>query len=593
MKSSPGRKVAVIGVVLVVLAIAAARVDVPRVAGPIRGDQATYIAMAYSVAKDFDLKYRPEDYRRFVSLYGTGPEGIFLKSSTPSAAAYDYGKAYAYPVAVAPFVGLLGLGGMLLFNGLLLVISGWCAALFCRARTGRPLIGSLIGVAFVAASVVPVYGVWLTPEIFNFSLVLIAYFLWLYKEVAANAPAWLRRPSTDWIAAALIAVATFSKPSHAPLIVPMVATALLRMQWIRGVAIAAVFTVAASGLYGINGVISDDLNYQGGTPGSRRSFYTHFPFDAQNTPFESGDAKLTNETNDEGILSPAYVAATLPKNIVYFLVGRDAGLIPYFFPGALIALLWLVRIRRSPLWQWMTALSLGLAIIGLLVIAPASWNGGGGPIGNRYFLGLYPAMLFLLPAQVGFTAVLASWIIGLIFVGPIVTHPFASSRAEWLNPERWPLRLLPIEITLLNDLPVALNPDRWRIRVSKDPEVFLYYMDGRTYFQEKDGFWVAPGTAEIIIRTERPLTALRLTLKSPIDNHIAMTVGGKSWEGSLSKDSEVKRQLSPAPGWHALQSYQVIWRITTERGFYPKDLNAAAADTRELGVFISPTYEVK
>jgi hypothetical protein len=55
----------------------------------------------------------------------------------------------------------------------------------------------------------------------------------------------------------------------------------------------------------------------------------------------------------------------------------------------------------------------------------------------------------------------------------------------------------------------------------------------------------------------------------------------------------VTRQLSPDPGWFALQSYQVIWRITTDRGFYPKDLDAAATDTRQLGVFISPTYEVK
>ena len=34
------------------------------------------------------------------------------------------------------------------------------------------------------ASVVPVYFVWITPELFNFSLGLLAYFCWLYKEVA-------------------------------------------------------------------------------------------------------------------------------------------------------------------------------------------------------------------------------------------------------------------------------------------------------------------------------------------------------------------------------------------------------------------------
>ena len=594
MKSSPGRKLAVIGAVVVVLAVAAARLDVPRIAGPIKGDEATYVAMAFSVAKDFDLKYRPEDYRRFLALYGTGPEGIFLKRSAGSPAEYDYGKAFAYPLLAAPFAGLMGLGGLLLLNLVLLGMDVWCAALFCRARTGRRVAGSLIGIAFVAASVVPIYAVWLTPELFNFSLVLMAYFLWLYKEVApADAPAWLKRPSSDWIAAALIGVATFSKPTHAPLIAPIVVTMMWRQQWARGLGIGTLFLLVGGGLYGVNALVTGEWNYQGGAAGARRYFVTHFPFDAQNTPFEAGNSMTTNEATDQGIVESDYVARTLPKNVFYFLVGRHAGLLPYFFPGALIALLWVVRARRAPIWQWLTAGAAMVAVAALLVLGPDIWNGGGGPIGNRYFLSLYPALLFLLPAHVGLPTAVIAGVVGLICVGPIVARPFVLSRSPWLVPERWPLRLLPIELTILNQLPVALNQQRFRVPVSRDPEVFLYYMDGRTYFQEKDGFWVAPGTAEIIIRTERPLTALRLTLKSPIDNHIAITVGGKSWEGGLSKDSEVRVQLSPAPGWFALQSYQVIWRITTARGFYPKDLNAAATDARQLGVFISPAYEVR
>ncbi len=34
------------------------------------------------------------------------------------------------------------------------------------------------------ASVAPAYFVWITPELFNFSLVMLGYFCWLYKEVA-------------------------------------------------------------------------------------------------------------------------------------------------------------------------------------------------------------------------------------------------------------------------------------------------------------------------------------------------------------------------------------------------------------------------
>ena len=65
-------------------------------------------------------------------------------------------------------------------------------------------------------------------------------------------------------------------------------------------------------------------------------------------------------------------------------------------------------------------------------------------------------------------------------------------------------RLLPIELTILNDLPVHLKYERFRVPVSKDPEC-SYYMDSNTYYAEANGgFWVAPGTAEIVIRTVGP-----------------------------------------------------------------------------------------
>ena len=64
---------------------------------------------------------------------------------------------------------------------------------------------------FLAASVVPVYFVWLTPELFNFSLALYAMFLWSYKEVrAAHRRAFGWVPARQRIrlpAAALIGVA--------------------------------------------------------------------------------------------------------------------------------------------------------------------------------------------------------------------------------------------------------------------------------------------------------------------------------------------------------------------------------------------------
>ena len=38
---------------------------------------------------------------------------------------------------------------------------------------------------------------------------------------------------------------------------------------------------------------------------------------------------------------------------------------------------------------------------------PFTWNGGGGPVGSRYFLPFYALFLFLIPATAGIGAAIA------------------------------------------------------------------------------------------------------------------------------------------------------------------------------------------
>ena len=185
--------------------------------GDIKSDEATYVSMALSVARDGDLNFKKADLDRFVAIYPRGPEGIFLKreydvrpvfsagwpplrwasTPVPTTDRLGYGKAFVYPLTAAPFVALGGVGGLLVFNALLLGICVACAVRFCQARM-TPVGGAILGVAFVGASVLPIYGIWLMPEVFNTTLVFTAYFLWLYKEVAP-ATAWRgwRQPATD------------------------------------------------------------------------------------------------------------------------------------------------------------------------------------------------------------------------------------------------------------------------------------------------------------------------------------------------------------------------------------------------------------
>ena len=123
-----------------------------------------------------------------------------------------------------------------------------------------------------------------------------------------------------------------------------------------------------AGLFGINALVSGDWNYMGGGEGDRNSFYTHFPFDDRGTAFEAGNTMTTNQANDEHLLDPEVIGRLLPRNAWYFLVGRDAGLIPYFFPGALIVLIWLLRIRKATDWQLATAAGCVLGVLALLIL---------------------------------------------------------------------------------------------------------------------------------------------------------------------------------------------------------------------------------
>src|ERR1017187_9213703 len=54
-------------------------VNVAKLEGTLKGDEAVYTAMALSIAYDGDLTYNHTELARFEQLRGQGPSGIFLK----------------------------------------------------------------------------------------------------------------------------------------------------------------------------------------------------------------------------------------------------------------------------------------------------------------------------------------------------------------------------------------------------------------------------------------------------------------------------------------------------------------------------------
>jgi hypothetical protein len=590
---------------LVVLAatFAGRWIDVPRHAGLIKGDEATYVAMALSLAHDGDLKYEPRDLTRFQALYPQGPEGIFLKrtyrlnvrvqaawpplrlekTAVPVTESLSYAKALAYPIVAAPFVFVGGLGGMLMLNVLMLALATWCAMRFCQERMGA-WAGGILGAAFVLASVVPVFVVFLTSEIFNFTLVLVGYFLLLKTRRESFYEKGKKTPGV--ISAILLGVATYSKPGivAAPLI--LAGFFLWPRRHFLKVASALVITVAS--LFVLTTLVTGEWNFQGG---DRKSFYDAYPFGDASVSFDTIGGQMTTNDADTGTVFAPETLRLLPANAWYFLTGRDAGLVPFYFPGVMIAALWLLRLRQSTWLQWTIAATCAGSIAVLLIYFPFTWNGAGGPPGNRYFLAVYPTMLFLLPAGVGLVSAVTTLVVGAAFTGAMVVQPFAAASDTWRNVARAPLRWLPIELTIVDDLPVRLHRERSRIPFVHDPTVLMYHMDPSTFFAEGQAFWIeGDASTEIVFRTEQPLTRLELDVTTRVANTFTFSFGGRSGRIDLPEHGSAKIRIAPGPAMDVHHSFPYVLRLSTTAGFVPADTDSGSTDTRYLGVFVHVSF---
>jgi hypothetical protein len=386
-------------------------VDFPRAAFGIQSDEATYYMMGHSLAEDGDLTYRREDLVRVWREFPSGPSGVFLKKGADLRLSVDshapfihlasapdrdsaelfYGKSYAYPLVAAPLVALFGTNGFLVLHAGLLALTLLAAYLFLNARSPA-MVALTLAAGFLMASVAPVYFVWITPELFNLSLVMLAYFCWSFKfvatpETAPNGTKWLLAPRSDWLAALLLGLATFSKPSNVLLMVPIVIWAAWQRRWRQAILTSLVFVAVAGALVAGNVATSGDWNFQGG---DRRTFYGSFPFQNRWVQWEGvGQDRATNRVLTEVIFDKRVFWTVFGHNLAYFVVGRYSGLVPYFFPAVFAAGAFLLAWRRRAPWQWLV-LSTALAEILLLIIwIPYNYFGGGGVIGNRYFMNTY------------------------------------------------------------------------------------------------------------------------------------------------------------------------------------------------------------
>ena len=86
-------------------------------------------------------------------------------------------------------------------------------------------------------------------------------------------------------------------------------------------------------MFALNAAITGEFNYQGG---DRKTFYsfTGFPFANTWETFDNiGPVRGREDLMVGDVLVNTHSGTVLRHNLWYFLVGRNAGLLPYFFPG--------------------------------------------------------------------------------------------------------------------------------------------------------------------------------------------------------------------------------------------------------------------
>jgi len=579
--------------------------------GPV-ADEAAYALLAESLWHDHDLSFDRRDLARAYDLWDQGPYGIILFTTDGGESLY-FGKPFVYSAAALPFALLFGTQGFLIFNmALYLAMFGAAWWLYHRrpaaAEAGfetaggapdvaGPVAGSgytglfLAGFFFASASLVYVF--WIHPEVFNMACTFLPLAVW----------AGVRgRRRWGWVELALLvaaglalAAAFVSKEPLAVLGLPLGVDLVWSRRW-KGVA-----AVALGGLLGLAVLLGLQYKLTGAWSPyrgvQRQSFETNYPFESDRDFFAA--YRGTSYGSWSG-LGPEATPRTFVHDAVYFVFGRHTGLLPYF-PFALFALALYLAGPRDRLAH-LTLVAVGLYVLFFLLLRPWNYHGGAGFIGNRYFAGIYPALLFL-PRRVDLRrslvlpfAAAGLWTASVLAVPVQQIAPEATLQSHVRSPT---FQLLPLELTLLKGHKLPGYATRnwgqgtWVLR--KDD---LFPQENHP-----NGTWMRGGvdSTEVIVVSPIPLRTIHFTAFSPLPEAVLTVASGgervvAAFEGEPARRDGVPVEIPVEPiardlGYLDRAPHEHFYRLelSTAGGWMPARRDPGSEDHRYLSVFLSFT----
>ena len=543
----PMRWQIVIWIIIPLLAVAW-QLDLPGKWGGFLGDSAVYMAMADSLAKDYDLQYTRDDLIRITREWPGGPQGLLLVAKDDEPDIIHYAKPVLYPLLAAPLVRYAGTNGLLIFNVLCFGFMLWCSlkcfpnSLLNQGKTSpeppadsgniwNSIIWSLL---FWGLTAVPAYIFTLTPDLFNCALLMGGVTPWvLWEHRKPNTPLLL------FISALILGIAAAARPPTGLFILlPLWSltfrqnissqntgenqfSILLKQKVIPGLGVIVLFAAGAAVVFFLTKLLMGQAFSHGGF---RKRIIGAMPFETPaHTFLNTGNMISTRSTKF------IFHWDVLFHNIKYFFIGRFTGLIPYFFPAFMAMILALPLFKRDenektellsriPVW----IVCLGLILFHLVYI-PTNYHGGSCAVGNRYLISFLPAFFLLLPRAPKSKMLLGIALITAIMTGPIALNPVDAMAHYQDASKRICFYRFPPEITLLNSWP---GDDPRHVRVPFEG-YYAYFADDNQWGKELDGFWVkGKAQASWVIRCWKPVDHLKLRVTNGgVKNHLKGSIG--------------------------------------------------------------------
>jgi hypothetical protein len=559
----------------VLLVVFPATVAKPGQPMNLKSDEPAYYLMALSLAKDGDLRCDVRDIRRLAVEFPNDVVNNLILMSGDGWRTVYFGKPWLISMLAAPATAAFGSDGFVATNMALLVLSVWLGALYLR-RWNPDWLALLFSAGFFLLSNAFAYVFWMHSEVLCIAAVTASLYLGLTAAPVGPprtragrllARVWNAASRPAFSGAALVAAA-YNKPQLVALgLAPFVA-AWARTRWRGALAWLAGFALAGALVCGLSLALTPTASAYLGVErqGVRVESFDRMP----DLPEPAPPDPMSGPRNSwNWIFRPPEIDARLPLNILYFFIGRHTGIFLYS-PFALLALgLFLVYGRRS-LERWLVVAGMAAVALFAFLWIPFNWHGGGGFVGNRYFVNALPGFLFLV------TRIAPQWlpVVGCalagLFVGPIVFSPYGAvvpSPTLQAHTRNAPFQLFPFESTIKGLIPGYRG----------------YVGGGGSYFWGRsdlfrpvgDTLWVAGGqTVELSVHTLAPLVRPVFqveTITAP--NHVRVTLDGALAEpyfqtltppGNVTRFALAPRTPALTHDWDGSSYYAYTFAVRSE-----------------------------